>query len=157
MTTTDVRPEVDVTDGKQGIGGRPASGEPDSSKAKVLGNGDANGSDARWVAKGFQDLSTKVLAARESIGRPTLAEFAGASQSAIWRWERDRITHGELEAVQVLVKRIDAGELPAAKAKGRTSAVKQAQAILARAAEDKSFTKAKLIEELLALFPVEAA
>jgi ABC-type glutathione transport system ATPase component len=63
-------------------------------------------------ADNVDDLSAQVLAARERVGRKALAEFAGQSQSAIWRWERSRVHATEVEAIQSLVKRIEAGELP---------------------------------------------
>jgi hypothetical protein len=151
-----------VDAGKQGIGGREATGEPDSSKAKVL-NGD-QGASARWVKPGFEDLSKKVLAARASIGRPAFAEWASSvasegqpepvtvSQSAVWRFEQNRITHGELDLVKKVVAAIDAGRLPASTKKaGRTSKVAQALELLEKAAEDKQFSKVKLIEELRAV------
>jgi hypothetical protein len=73
-------------------------------------------------AEGVGDLSDKVLAAREAVGRKPLAEFAGQTQSCIWRWERSRVHPGaEVEQLKALVQRIDAGELPQPEAKSRTS------------------------------------
>lgn len=47
----------------------------------------------RWIEDA--DLSARVLAARQVVGRDKLAELLGISASATWRAERDRVTADE--------------------------------------------------------------
>jgi hypothetical protein len=56
-----------------------------------------------------QELSAKVIEAREKVGRPTLAAHVSTAlkrtitQSAIWRWENGRIQSDEVATVKSAV------------------------------------------------------
>jgi hypothetical protein len=89
--------------------------------------------EAPRYAPNMDDLSAKVLKAREDVGRKALAEFAEQSQSAIWRWERSRVQPGEVDAIRALVQRIEAGELPVPEPKTRGSKLDRVREVLAQA------------------------
>jgi DNA-binding XRE family transcriptional regulator len=51
-------------------------------------------------APNTEELSARILAARDRVGRPTLAKFLGISESACYRAERNKIHPSELAALQ---------------------------------------------------------
>jgi hypothetical protein len=147
-------PKGPVVEGaKQGLGGREASGEPASSAAKSLNRPKGE----NRYAVGVDKESDAVRAARKLHGRPTLSEALGINQSTCWRWENGKVQVGEVDAIKAAVAKIATLPAPEPKGNGQASKVKQAQALITRAAEDKAFSKAKLIEELLSIFPIDAS
>jgi hypothetical protein len=140
MTATTIEREPEVV--TQGLGGQPTTGEP-TPKPKA----EPKPQPEPRYAEGMDELSGKVLAAREQVGRKVLAEFADQSQSAIWRWERSRVHPTEADAIKALVQRIEAGELPVPEPKTK-SKTDRLLAIVETAAADKKVTKAQLIAEL---------
>jgi hypothetical protein len=136
-----------VDGGKQGLGGREASGEPASSAAKAVNAPKGEGK----YARGTEDGSSKIMAARQLHGRPTLAEHLGRNQSTIWRWERSKVQVGEVEAFNAAVAKLPTLPQPEPKGTGTGSKVKRAVALLDQAADDSKFGKAKLIDELRAI------
>jgi hypothetical protein len=51
-------------------------------------------------APNTEALSARILAARDRVGRPALAEFLGITQSACYRAERNKIHPSELAHLQ---------------------------------------------------------
>jgi hypothetical protein len=149
MTAT-LAPEAEVTTTTQGVGGKPASGE-----RKPEPKAPPEPRPARY-APNMDELSAKVLAAREQVGRKALADFAEQSQSAIWRWERSRVHPTEVEAIGALVKRIEAGELPVPEAKQSQGSkadlvarIESAVDLLGKSRGDKKVTKIALVDQVL--------
>jgi DNA-binding transcriptional regulator YiaG len=87
---------------------------------------------APLYATGTTELCARVLAARELVGRPTLAAHLGISQSACWRWERNRVHPGsELKALQAAgTKGGPLDKLPAGKPVGRATKIEAAKALV---------------------------
>lgn len=140
----------EVTEVTQGLGGRRVTGEDATPTAS---SPSSTGSDR--YARGTEKLCEKVLEARKQVGRPTLAAFLGETESAVWRWERNKVHPGEVDKVKAAVARF--GDLPDAKPKGRASRTTEALALLDKAEADRQFGKSKLIEELRAILsPPEA-
>jgi hypothetical protein len=158
MTATAVAPEAEVTTTTtttQGLGGQPTVGEPAPKHVKA--KAEPKPAEPRY-AEGMDDLSTKVLAAREAVGRKTLAEFADQSQSAIWRWERSRVHPTEADAIRALVKRIENGELPVPEPKQSQGSkadliarIETAVDLLGKSRGDKKVTKIALVDQVLAV------
>jgi hypothetical protein len=153
MTAT-LTHEAEVTTTTQGLGGKPASGErKPEPKAPV-----AKAEPEPRYAPDMDDLSSAVLAAREQVGRKALAEFAEQTQSAIWRWERSRVHPTEVDAIRVLVRRIEAGELPVPEPKQSpgtradlVARIETAVNLLGKSRGDKKVTKIALVDQVLAV------
>jgi hypothetical protein len=151
MTVTTAAPAAEVTTTTQGMGGQPATGEPEP-KAKV----EPKPEPAPRYAPDMDELSAKVLKAREDVGRKNLADFAGQLQSAIWRWERSRVHLTEIDAIRRLVQRIEAGELPVAEPKQSQGSkadlvarIEAAVDLLGKSRGDKKVTKTALVDQVL--------
>jgi hypothetical protein len=143
--TTDVTEVV-----LSGIGGTPANGDRRPEPTAPTPEPEPR------YAPNMDELSDKVLAAREAVGRKNLADFAGRSQSAIWRWERSRVHPVEVDAIRALVKRIDAGELPVPEPKQSqlskadlVARIEAAVDLLGKSRGDKKVTKAALVDQVL--------
>lgn len=141
-------PEVVVS----GLGGQPVTGEPEPKAAEPKPEPEPR------YAPNTEALCDKVLTAREQVGRKTLAEFAEQSQSAIWRWERDRVHPDELDAIRALVKRIETGELPVPEPKQSQGSkadlvarIESAVDLLGKSRGDKKVTKIALVDQVLAV------
>jgi hypothetical protein len=151
MTAT-LTQEPEVTEVTQGLGGQPTVGEPEPKPVKA----EPKPEPQPRYAPDMDELSDKVLAAREAVGRKNLADFAGRSQSAIWRWERSRVHPVEVDAIRALVKRIDAGELPVPEPKQSqlskadlVARIEAAVDLLGKSRGDKKVTKAALVDQVL--------
>jgi hypothetical protein len=115
-------------------------------------------------AEGVDELSAKVLAVREQVGRAALAAFAEQTQSAIWRWERSRVHPEERDALVALVGRIEAGELPVPEP--RAAAVTKAELthrievvidLLGKSRGDRKVSKSDLVDAALAVLAPQAS
>jgi hypothetical protein len=78
-------------------------------------------------ATGTEAQSANILAARERVGRPALSAHLGISQSACWRWERNKVHPSELKAFNAA--KLD--QLPAGKPVSRSAKIDQLAALLA--------------------------
>jgi hypothetical protein len=142
-----------------------ATQEPQADVTEVVRPGQPKAEPEPRYAPDMDDLSAKVLAAREAVGRKALADFAGQSQSCIWRWERSRVHPGaEADAIRALVRRIDAGELPTPEPKPRadskaelTHRIEVAVDLLGKSRGDRKVSKIDLVDAVLAvLMPADA-
>jgi hypothetical protein len=115
-----------VTEVKQGLGGRAASGEPASSAAKSVSNPKGE----NRYARGTEDASAAILEGRKLHGRPTLSAALGINQSTCWRWENGKVQPGEVDAIKAAVKTIADMPAPEIKGKGAGSRVKSAVALI---------------------------
>jgi hypothetical protein len=146
-STTTTVPEGTVTDaGKQGLGGRPASGEPAESAAKAV---NAPKGEGKYAAR-TEELCARILEASKAAGRANFAEWVSATYgrkitpSAVWRAERNKLSVDE----SVFWATVDLAAAPKREVKSKAGKMDAIVALLDQAAEDKSYTKAKLIEEL---------
>jgi hypothetical protein len=113
-------------------------------------------------AEGTEELSALVLSAREKVGRKALAEFLGVSQSACWRFERNRIHPEELEALKARMAEVDQLPVPGPKASAATKAelthrIEVVIDLLGKSRGDRKVSKTDLIDAALAvLMPADA-
>jgi hypothetical protein len=159
------RDKATVTEVKQGLGGKSGDTQSKPKGKQVTEQPKEQKQPQPRYAEGVGDLADAVLATRRRVGRTVLAEFMGASQSQVWRWENSRVHPGEVDTVKAQVARF--GELPQPEAKSpKTPAPTKAELthrietvveLLRSAGSDKAITKAALIDSALAvLTPTDA-
>jgi hypothetical protein len=97
-------------------------------------------------ATGTEELSARVLAARERVGRKALAAHLGISQSACWRWERNKVHPGaELQALQAA--KLSPTDLPAGKPVSRSVRLESATQLI-RSTKDLNSVRDQLLDLL---------
>jgi hypothetical protein len=145
-TSTTTAPVTDVNDGKQGIGGRPASGEPAESAAKAVNAPKGEGK----YARGTEDLCARILEVSKAAGRANFATWVSETYdrkitpSAVWRAERNKLSVEE----SVFWGTVDLTAAPKREVKSKAGKMDAIVALLDRAAEDRKMSKAQLIDEL---------
>lgn len=145
-TSTTTAPVTDVNDGKQGIGGRPASGEPAESAAKAVNAPKGEGK----YARGTEDLCARILEVSKAAGRANFAEWVSSTYgrkitpSAVWRAERNRLSVDE----SVFWATVALAAAPKREVKSKSGKMDAIVALLDKAEADKSITRAELIARL---------
>jgi hypothetical protein len=152
-----------VTETTQGTGGR--SGKTESDPKPKATPAPKPEPTPRWVTgKDAEDLAERTLAARQVTGRNKLAELLDVTGSAVWRFENARIRPDEVEGLRSglaeVEAKIKAGDFvkPDREPKGGgpskadlTHRVEVAVELVKAARADKSITKVKLVDSLLAV------
>jgi hypothetical protein len=106
----------------------------------------ANATSPRY-ATGTEALSARILAARDRVGRKTLAAHLGITEGACWRWERNKIHPAELAAASRKTDSLD--QLTSTKAVSRTKRIDQAiDLISAKGADIGPDLQARLLDLL---------